>query len=611
MISDIYYIYCNLKAMCGILGRWNTNRIIDRQAFRIARDTMTHRGPDGCGEFFSEECNIALGHRRLSFLDLSESGTQPFSNENNTIWCTVNGEIYNYPELKKNLEEQGHVFRSACDSEIVVHAYEEWGIDFISRLKGMFAFGLFDSMDNTMIIARDRFGIKPLYYFFNDDTFIFSSELKGIVSFGDVNPEIDMSAFTDYFVYRYVPPPKTIWKGIYKLPPASVLIKKQGMVHEIREYWTLNISNKKGPDTDIIKEVDQQLLNSVGKHLMSDVPVGSFLSGGFDSSALVYYCSRNGYTPQTFSIGFENWEKSEHQYAGMVADIFGTEHSDKIVDNGDLDIVDLLMNHYDEPIADISIIPTYIVSKSARQHVKAVLSGEGADEIFAGYTWHRNDRSNQSFSEWLYHTVKRSDKNHYSVKGYSNAMAMGKFDSHQLKELLNPTLHKHINDDPDWFYRSHFKEKLSPVKRFQYMDIKTFMAELVLTKVDRASMANGLEVRVPFLDHELVEYMFALDENSYIKKNVQKFVLHENLKGVLPSEILQRKKQGFVGPDKYYENFEWYRSVIYGGKLIENGLVNEKCIDDWFEKKEHWKLWKLAVMEKWYKKWVGTNYNNL
>ena len=556
--------------MCGIIGRWNQKGIIHRDEFRCARESMKHRGPDGRGEYFTNDGKIALGHRRLAFMDLSRAGRQPMSNEDGSIWITVNGEIYNYRELKSQLTAKRHIFRSGCDSEIIVHAYEEWGCDCISQLKGMFAFGLYDSNKKQMLIARDRFGIKPLYYLHDNEKFIFASELKGITTFDDIKPELDFTSFGDFFVYRYIPSPKTIWQGIHKLPAAHFMLISENRPPEIKQYWELSPQDHISDEKKVIEKIDHFLAESVKEHLMSDVPVGSFLSGGYDSSALVYYCRRNAYTPMTFSIGFENWDGSEHRFAETVAGIFGTDHTSKIVNDSDLDLVDKLVFHYDEPIADISIIPTYIVSKLAAGKVKAVLSGEGADEIFAGYTWHRPVLPQKYTRAWLQQMAGRTLKKNgfYGVDEYSDAMAMGRFDRPMLQELLNPDIHECINQDTDWYYRQHHNPAISPIKRFQYMDVKTFMSELVLTKIDRASMANSLEVRVPFLDHELVEYMFSVSEKTYFKPKHQKYILYKNIKNALPQEILNREKQGFVGPDKYYENFEWYQEIFKSGNLI-------------------------------------------
>ncbi|MFH0867326.1 MAG: asparagine synthase (glutamine-hydrolyzing) [Bacteroidota bacterium] len=585
--------------MCGILGQINRGENVDRKSFEMMLDTMAHRGPDGRGTYFSADYKIALGHRRLALIDLSEKGQQPIYNEDKTIWLTVNGEIYNSPELKKILRQKGHSFYSETDSEVIIHGYEEWGTNVLNKLKGMFAFGLWDEKKQQLFLARDRFGIKPLYYYSDENHFIFSSEIKGIIKNVEIKKEIDYSSFCDYFVYRYIPSPKTIWKNIFKLPSAHYLLLGKDNIIQTNEYWELNSGNDSYSEEEAISKVNDLLLKSVKEHTLSDLPVGSFLSGGYDSSAIVYYLNKMNYQTSTFSIGFENWNKSEHCFAEIVAKQFSTNHTSKIIGDSELLLLEKLVYHYDEPIADISIIPTYIVSEVACKKLKAVLSGEGADEIFSGYTWHKQPATKNN----LLNIFKK--KSLFTVEQYANAMAMGLFTRKELKGLLCHDLHKNIPEDPYWFYRKHFKPEFTDVKRFQYLDIKTFMGELVLTKVDRASMANSLEVRVPFLDHELVEFMFHLPESTYIREDYKKYLLYKNIDKALPQSILQRPKQGFVGPDAYYQNIKWYRNNLSESKLISDRIINKEYTDNLLKECDHWRLWKIVVMEKWYRQWVS------
>ena len=594
--------------MCGIAGQWNKNLNVDTESFMRMRDTLTHRGPDGAGLYMSADKMLALGHRRLSLIDLDETGSQPMHNEDNSIQVVVNGEIYNYPALKKELESHGHIFYSTSDSEIIVHAYEEWGTRLLSHIKGMFAFAVWDEKKQKIFLARDRFGIKPLYYYSTGDTFIFASELKAILAYPGFKREIDYTSFCDFFVYRYIPSPKTIWKNVCKLPPASFLTLDLKKFNKpvVKQYWDLSLGNQKTGQKEIIEKIDKLLCKSVEGHLLSDVPIGSFLSGGYDSSAMVYYMHRLKYPTQTFSIGFENWEQSEHLYAEMVADIFQTQHESFLVGKQDFGLVNDLVYYYDEPIADISIIPTYIISKAASKKVKAVLSGEGADEIFGGYHWQKSFTAAWAGMSGLRKLINKpgiTDKD-FTLGRYNEAMAMGLFDHALLKEFINPKLHDNIPEKPAWFYESHLKPCFSPLKTFQYLDIKTFMGELVLTKIDRASMANSLEVRVPFLDHEIVELLFSLDEKVYFKPDTQKFVLNSILKPHLPEEIMNRPKQGFVGPDSYYMDIDYYQSVVLDGRLVKDELINRDAIEKMVREKDHWRLWKVMVMELWYQKWM-------
>ncbi|MDD2385291.1 MAG: asparagine synthase (glutamine-hydrolyzing) [Bacteroidales bacterium] len=595
--------------MCGITGWWSKNTPIDRELFNRMRDCLTHRGPDGFGSYFSENHDIALGHRRLSFLDLGESGKQPLCNENQTIWLTINGEIYNYIELREILKAKKHIFKSETDSEVVIHAYEEWGTDMINMLEGMFAFGLWDEKNQKLFIARDKFGIKPLYYYLDANQIIFASEIKAIIENRNIKRELDITSMCDYFSYRYVPSPKTIFQNIYKIEPAHYITINNHFEIEKIEYYKFDFNDNKYSQKKLVKEVDELLRKSIETHTHSEVPIGSFLSGGFDSSAIVKYMSEIDKNINTFTIGFKDWDKSEHRFAEIVAKKYGANHTSQILDNTSLELLDDLMYYYDEPIADISIIPTYLVSKLASKSNKAVLSGEGADEIFAGYTWHR---------EYLWEISKKELKqakkwgwdipeNHFDVESYAKAMAMGEFDAKELKLLLNPKFHDKIPTDTNWFYKTHFDKNTPTPKRFQKMDIKCFMGELVLTKVDRASMANSLEVRVPFLNTEICEKVLNLDSKVYFDKKKQKIILNKILKKGLPKEILSRKKQGFVGPDIYYKDFEWYKQNLENCELVNHEIINKETIEKYLKEKDHWRLWKIAVFEKWFNKWVITD----
>jgi asparagine synthase (glutamine-hydrolysing) len=589
--------------MCGIVGEINLKNKIVESEFISMRDTLTHRGPDDAGAEFLNNHSIALGHRRLSFLDLSPSGKQPFSNTEQNIFITYNGEIYNYLEIKEQLKS-AYNFKTETDTEVVLAAYQAWGIKCLERFKGMFAFAILDLRVDKLFLVRDRFGIKPLYYYQAENHLIFASELKAIIGNKDFKREIDFSAFTDFFVYRYIPSPKTIWKNIQKLPPANYLeVNIKTLEKTQKTYWDIKAGEEIADENVLIKEIGELLKNSTKEHIRADVPIGSFLSGGYDSSALVYFMKENNYQAPTFSIGFDNWEKSEHHFAKIVAKHLNVENTATIATEKSLELIDIMPNVYDEPIADISIIPTYMVSELARKSVKAVLSGEGADEIFGGYTWQKEfyDLMNpEKFSDKLKIALKKPD----TVDFYAQAMAMGWFDGEELKKMLKPHLHQYINTDVHWFYRQNFDKKLSPLKSIQKMDMKCFMGELVLTKIDRASMANSLEVRVPFLDHEIFQKVFNFKEKNYFKKNKTKYLLYENLKSHFPKEILDRKKQGFVGPDEYYMNIEWYKKQLKNSQLVKQNIINQDYIDSLLKENYNWKLWKILVMEKWFAKWM-------
>lgn len=586
--------------MCGINGVWHKDKIIDKQAFTAMRDSMVHRGPDDAGTWIHSNNNLAFGHRRLAFMDLSGSGRQPMCSSDGKIVITVNGEIYNYPRLKHILEGKGHTFISHSDSEVIIHAWREWGFDMLPKLNGMFAFALYDTTTNSLILARDRFGIKPLYYHLTDNNLYFASEIKAILHYAPGLKIIRPQSLADYFSYRYVPSPYSIYQDIYKLEPGSFMFIKQGksMVKKYHEFTgnKLHIKQK-----DITCNLHELFMQSVKIHTQSELPVGSFLSGGYDSSSIVYMLNESKVKANTFSIGFTEWEDSEDHYARMVADHFNMPHFSKTAKDGHLELLDKLMYHYDEPIADISIIPTYLVSELAASHNKAVLSGEGADELFSGYTWHyENMAALKQQKRWW---QQNPDIPPFSVEAYSKAMAMGHLRNNELKSLFTDDYHDSIPRDSDWFYRQYATGN-PDLDRFRKMDLRCFMSELVLTKIDRASMAHSLEVRVPFLENELSEFMMDLPPCQVYKAGYNKYQLYQLIKNALPKQILKRRKQGFVGPDSYYQNKDWYQHLINNSKLIADNILNPKTLDYYINYRSYWKLWKFAVLEHWYQRWT-------
>lgn len=588
--------------MCGIVGIVDSQGEVQEQQLKAMAEAIRHRGPDDEGYYINPTATVGLGHRRLSFLDLSAHGRQPLSNEDNSIWVTFNGEIYNYPALKKELSQLGHRFKTTTDTEVLLHGYEQWGYDLLHRIEGMWAFALWDENKQTLFAARDRFGIKPFYYGTARGRLVFGSELKAIVALGDDYPlSLNTTAFADYFNYRYVPAPDTIWNEVKKLPPAHYLLLQNGQC-TVQEYWTLTADSRVVDPAQLVEEIDHLLFESVKAHTQSEVPLGAFLSGGYDSSAIAYYLHKMGYPLQTFSIGFNNWENSEHKFAELVAKQLGSKHTSYLVDDAHLELLDHLAWVYDEPIADISTLPTFMVSQVAAGQVKAVLSGEGSDEIFVGYNWQRQFEAQSLWQKWK--QAFSPSSNHYIVAYYAQAMAMGRFDASEQRTLLHPRLQAAVRKDSDWFYARHFNPQLSPLKSIQQMDIKCFMGELVLTKIDRASMANSLEVRVPFLNHHLFEKIFSLQENQYHHPHQTKALLYEQIKNVFPPQILQRKKQGFVGPDRFYQNIAWYKEVLRESRLVKDELIQQSALDTYIRQGENWKLWKVVVMEYWYRQWV-------
>ena len=596
--------------MCGIVGAISRHRPLDEADFTAMRDALAHRGPEGAATAWFEDRRVALGHRRLSFLDLSAAGRQPLCNEKGDVWIVYNGEIYNHVELRRILQSEDHVFNTQTDTEVILHGYEQWGERVVDRLKGMFAFGILDLEKKRLFLARDRFGIKPLYYLQTPSHFFFASELKALVRSREVARKLDPSAMADYLIYRYVPSPKTIWQGIRKLPPAHLLTFRYQEFHaQTREYWALGFGEELADSRALVESTGQRLSESVACHARSDVEVGALLSGGYDSSAVVYWMTRAGYRPPSFSIGFEGWDQSEHVFAQLVADRLGLSLHKTSANDATLGMLDIMPEVFDEPIADISILPTWLVCHDAAKQVKAVMGGDGADELFGGYWWQKKafalhtERSARSWSDRMLRRETRPANDW--VEFYADAMAMGRFDRRELEAAFHPEHHGDLPEDPEWFYRRHHDHRLSPLKCIQRLDIKCFMAELVLTKIDRASMANSLEVRVPFLDHELYEEVLGVREECYFRYDVTKFLLHENIKAHLPDAILGRHKQGFVGPEALYRNLAAYHDILDDSALASAGVIRDAYIRELFSKSDCWRLWKLAVLEKWYRRWVA------
>lgn len=589
--------------MCGITGYITLKSKIQQSVIESMTDTLAHRGPDGKGSYISENGHFALGHRRLSFLDLSDHGQQPMKSESDATFITFNGEIYNYLELKEELSIS-YNFKTNTDTEVILAGYKYWGTDVVNHLKGMFSFAILDEEKQQLFLARDRFGIKPLYYTIQNDTFVFGSEIKAILAYPLVEKNVRRESVATFLANRYVPTPYTIWEDIMQLPPANFLVVNTKTLDlKLHTYWQLEFDQQAGNQAEI--EINELIQNSIRQHLISDVQVGSFLSGGMDSSLLVLKMKELNYKPiDAFTIGFKNWSQSEHFYARKVADRLEINLSEQLEDSFTLDSVRDLMVHYDNPIADISILPTFSVSRLARTKVKAVLSGEGADECFVGYWWQQpaNFKFKSSIEKWktkFFGVQFQHIKEHYIL-----ANSMGLFDEQELRKAFTSEWQEAIPADPFEHMNQFQQTGISTLKQIQYLDLKLFMPELVLAKIDRATMANSLEARVPFLDHELVEKVFSLKEDVYFDEHIQKKIIRNNLEGQVPPEIYNRKKQGFVGPDHFYENFEVYQEKLINGRLVQEKIIKSSYIHGLIAKKDQWRLWKLFVLENWWEVWM-------
>jgi asparagine synthase (glutamine-hydrolysing) len=549
--------------MCGIFGVVSDK--LDLGLARHSLDKLIHRGPDQFGEY--SENGLYLGHRRLSIIDLSENGKQPMTNLEQDIIVTVNGEIYNYKKIRDELKEK-YNFRSESDSEVILHGYKEYGISgLLERIDGMFAFCVYDKRENKLFLVRDRAGIKPLYYCIQNGVISWGSELKAIQNYMQGQLQIDGTAVYDYLTYLYIPHPKTLYKNVFKLNPATYLeIDLTINKTKLTKYWEI----KENLVTRIsINEAGEHLKylvrKSVNEQLMSDVPLGYFLSGGIDSSILVYEGSRLRDSNQTFTIDFEDPIHSEAPYARMVANHCHTKHKELILSElGAIQLLPNMLNWYDEPFADTSALPSYLVSKFSRSEVTVVLTGDGGDELFGGYLWYQNflKYSKYGLSIPINNILLYlRNKNRYKITGrISNRLLNYNLDKKSLyakllggmlrEEKLNYRSHLSIEKDYDdyWCFDSLKERKKIGIKDLMRMDFNTYLPDDILTKMDRVSMAVSLEVRVPLLSRDIIEFSFSLPEEVLIYQDRLKGLVKNAYKDSLPEKILTRKKRGFNIP---------------------------------------------------------------
>ena len=631
--------------MCGIVGLFDSSgtKEISRSLLEQMNQAQFHRGPDEGGIHL--EPGVGLGHRRLSIIDLS-SGHQPLFNEDHSVVVVFNGEIYNFQELMPELVELGHRFRTRSDTEVIVHAWEEWGEECVKRFRGMFAFALWDRNRQTCFLARDRLGVKPLYYaILPDKTLIFGSELKALLCHPKLSKEIDPRSVEDYFAYGYVPEPRTIYRQAFKLEPGHTLTIKRGKsIPPSKEYWDLGF-NPVGriSEEDAQAEVIARLREAVKIRLVSEVPLGAFLSGGVDSSAVVAMMAGLSSDPvNTCSISFGDPKFNESEYAQEIATRYHTNHRVEQVDPDDFALVDTLASLYDEPYADSSAMPTYRVCQLARKSVTVALSGDGGDENFGGYRryrWHMNEERIRSFmplgvrrpifslagklypkADWAPRmfraktTLQALARN--SVEAYFHTVSlMGDEMRGQLfsvpfqRELQGyrafEVLQRHA-------IRAPVQTGLSLI---QYLDTKTYLPGDILTKVDRASMAHALEVREPLLDHPMLEWLSGLPEDFKLRGQEGKYILKKSLEPYLPQSILYRQKMGFAVPLA-----SWFRGplrkklrdTVLGSRLAETGYLNPAYLKQMLEQHESGMrdystpLWSILMFDS----FLGVNQGN-
>jgi asparagine synthase (glutamine-hydrolysing) len=591
--------------MCGIVGIFDLEgqRDINRDLLITMRDTMVSRGPDEAGAYY--EPGIGLGHRRLSIIDLA-SGQQPLSNQDNSVTIVFNGEIYNYRELTQELQQRGYSFSTHSDTETIVHAWEEWGEQCVDRLRGMFAFAIWDKNKKTLFFARDRLGIKPLLYAITDDGFlIFASEHKALLACKTLNKKINERAIETYFALGYIAEPETIYNQVHKLPAGHILSVRDKRLGNPQQYWDVPFKKHKTSWSDAQQEFIQRLNEAIRIRMIAEVPLGAFLSGGVDSSSVVALMSMMQQSPiNTCSIGFDVPDYNESEFAQQVAERYKTNHHVEIVSSDDFSLIDTLVDIYDEPYADSSALPTYRVCELARKHVTVALSGDGADELMSGYRRHRFHMHEERIRSALPYFLRSAffgtlgnlypkldwapqwarAKSTFQSLGMDSVAAYFNTVSQNNDSIRDSLFSKSFRRELDGYraidvFRRHAENSPTedPLGLIQYLDLKTYLIDDILTKVDRASMANSLEVRVPILDHQLVEWISGLNSSYKFNGNTGKALLKSAMEPHLPHDILYRKKMGFSVPLA-----RWFRTSLK--ERVRKELLDDQLLDTgWFQ----------------------------
>jgi asparagine synthase (glutamine-hydrolysing) len=617
--------------MCGICGIFEPGRStpIPTATLKEMADSIRHRGPDDDGYY---TCGgLGLAFRRLSIIDL-EGGHQPLSNEDESIWIVFNGEVYNFQELNRRYLSAGHSFKTRSDTETIVHLYEELGEACFAELRGMFAIALWDGRRRKLLLARDRLGKKPLYYSWDGKRLVFGSEIKALWPAGGLSSDMDLEALSDYFSYQYIPAPKTIYRNVRKLRPAHYLEVQGSAIREV-PYWDIHFDQTcELTESEWCERLLEEYGTAVKSRLISDVPLGAFLSGGVDSSSVVALMNKFQPPVTTCSIGFTLEQYDEAADARRFATTLGANHFEQIVKPHAIDLIDKLAWHYDEPFADSSAIPTYYVSQVAREHVTVALSGDGGDENFAGYRRYRFDlwenRLRSLFPAPFRRTVFGPLGRLYPKLGWAPRMFRAKstFQSlardpvegyfygisvcppNQKVQLLSQDVYSRLagyNSSEVLRYYYDRADTTDPLSRIQYVDMKTYLTDDILVKVDRASMANSLEVRCPLLDHKLMELIARIPSDLKLHNGQGKYILKKALQTILPPDVLTRRKQGFAVPVA-----EWFRGELKEfahDKIFHNpdGLLNQKYVTSCWKQHERgqrdWSalLWCVLMLKTW------------
>jgi asparagine synthase (glutamine-hydrolysing) len=620
--------------MCGIAGviPRDPARLPDRQQIDRMVERLHHRGPDDVGVVTRP--GVGLGLKRLSIIDVA-GGRQPLNNEDSSITFVGNGEIYNYRVLREELIGHGHRFATGSDMEVVVHGYEVWGDGVVNRLNGQFAFALWDGPRQRLLAARDRAGEKPLYYFEGADDIVFASEIKALLTRADIPRRVDLGGLDGFLTYEFIIAPHTIFEDIRKLPPAHFLTVEKGEVSTERYWDAPTVTDDERSEEEWAEELRAKLRLAVESQMMSDVPLGAFLSGGIDSSTVVAFMAQASQRPvKTFSIGFREGSYDETDYSREISRLFGTEHREETIEPRVEELFDKLVVHLDEPFADVSLFPTYLVSEVAARDVKVVLSGDGGDELFAGYDWYQADRicrTLQRFpgrtglralaavSELLPPTEKKKGLINKAKRFLAGAMGPPSLEHYRWLWHLGPDGKRELYSD-DFLagiasfdpgapvLRALGSSRQDRLNRQLYADFKIFLADDILVKVDRMSMATSLEARAPFLDREVIELAFRMPGRMKLRGSTRKHILKQAMKGILPQSILHRRKEGFSIPMK-----NWLRrelrplmlELLSEERVRRRGLFRwsaiERRITDHLEGRANHahQLFPLMVFERW------------
>ncbi len=633
--------------MCGISGIINfTGSPVPLELISEISDTMIHRGPDDSGiKIFK---NVAIAHKRLSIIDI-KNGTQPLSNENNTIWITYNGEIYNFKHLRTELIKRGHLFKTETDTEVIIHLYEEHGENFLNLLNGMFAFAIYDSCRRTLLLAIDRLGQKPCFFYKNKRTFIFASELQAITKHPEFPVEINMQALHNFLSLQYINGPISMFKNTYKVEPGSFLkIDTDSGLILGKKYWIPDYTNKTEISTEKTEETLMDLMrDAVKTRLISEVPLGCFLSGGTDSTIITAIASSLSQTQiSTFSIGFNEPEYDERKYARLASNIYKTSHHEKIVTPNDLNIVKKLVRHFGEPFADSSMIPTFLLSEFTKEFVTVALTGDGADELFGGYYRYTAYKMTQS-SGFIPSFAKKaflkfmialsphgksdrciSNKLTRTLELITTPMELKYYNlmskaNEQLKEKIYGSILKDSEKDNTEKLFLHLDKictAADPFEKILEIDLNSYLPYDLLKKVDITSMANSLEVRSPFLDYRIVEFASSLPLRLKYNLLSRKKILRSAYRKTIPPKIMKRQKKGFGVPIATWLRAQWKetsKSLILDGESIKNGFFNKHEISKLLQehhscKYDHsYTIWAIIVFELWYQEFVCAKTSNI